>query len=158
MLEQLVNNIIEGPLKKSCKTSLQLMQNYMQRKFFCYQISNFYSFVNSMRNNKDLIKSVLPCLSTASLKDPLHEKPCKIMKNYVFSNSYLVQCIQRYNFVSIINLQQGGYLEGQMWSNFRTPQPTNHTLYFIFKKELRPAEIGIWKENPHGNTIELQWA
>ena len=25
MLEQLVNNIIEGPLKKSCKTSPQLM-------------------------------------------------------------------------------------------------------------------------------------
>ena len=40
-----------------------------------------------------------------------------------------------------------------MWSNFRTPQPTNHTLYVIFKKELRQAEIGIWKENPHGNTM-----
>ena len=45
-----------------------------------------------------------------------------------------------------------------MWSNFRTPQPTNHTLYVIFKKGLRPAEIGIWKENPHGNTIEFQLA
>ena len=45
-----------------------------------------------------------------------------------------------------------------MWSNFRTPQPTNHTLYVVFKKELRQAEIGIWKENPHGNTIEFQWA
>ena len=38
-----------------------------------------------------------------------------------------------------------------MWSNFRTPQPTNHTLYVVFKKELRQVEIGIWKENPHGN-------
>ena len=26
------------------------------------------------------------------------------------------------------------------------------------KKELRQAEIGIWKENQHGNTIEFQWA
>ena len=41
-----------------------------------------------------------------------------------------------------------------MWSNFRTLQPTNHTLYAVFKKELRQAEIGILKENPHGNTIQ----
>ena len=26
------------------------------------------------------------------------------------------------------------------------------------KKDLWQAEIGIWKENPHGNTIEFQWA
>ena len=26
------------------------------------------------------------------------------------------------------------------------------------KKELRQAEIGIWKENPQGNPIEFQWA
>ena len=45
-----------------------------------------------------------------------------------------------------------------MWSNFRMPQPTNRTLYVVFEKELRQVEIGIWKENPHGNTIELQWA
>ena len=25
-------------------------------------------------------------------------------------------------------LYKGGYLEGQMWSNFRTPWPTNHAL------------------------------
>ena len=91
MLEQLVNSIIEGPLKKSCKT-----------KFFCYQISNFYSFVNSMRNNKDLIKSVLPCLSTASLKDPLHEKPCKIMKNYVFQKVIMTNL---YRHVILCRLQ-----------------------------------------------------
>ena len=27
-----------------------------------------------------------------------------------------------------------GYLEGQMWSNFRLPQPTSHTLYVIFNR------------------------
>ena len=40
-----------------------------------------------------------------------------------------------------------------MWSSFRTPQPTKKE----FKKELRQAEIGIWGENPHGNTKEFQW-
>ena len=34
-----------------------------------------------------------------------------------------------------------------MWSNFRTPQPTNRTFYVIFKKELRQAEIGIYSFN-----------
>ena len=60
-------------------------------------------------------------------------------------------------FHTMIGLK-GGYLEGQMWSNFRTPQPTNHTLSVIFKKEQRQAEIGILKENPLGNAIEFQWA
>ena len=44
-----------------------------------------------------------------------------------------------------------------MWSNFRMPQPTNHALYVVFEKELRQVEIGIWKENLHGNTKEFQW-
>ena len=53
-----------------------------------------------------------------------------------------------------------GYEVGQLpgGSKVRTPQPTNHTLYVVFKKELRHVEIGIWKENLHGNTIEFQWA
>jgi len=42
-----------------------------------------------------------------------------------------------------------------MWSKFRLPQPTNHALSVIFKKELRQVEIGIWKGNPHGNAIEF---
>ena len=40
-----------------------------------------------------------------------------------------------------------------MRSNFRTRQPTNHTLYAVFKKEFRQAEVGRWKKNPHGNTL-----
>ena len=60
-----------------------------------------------------------------------HHLPCPPARDKLSAVYLALFSVNEVNFGRVSPAHYGGYLEGQMWSNFRTPQPTNHTLSYL---------------------------